>query len=360
MNFIKTEGLSYDDVTILAQYSDITSRSCVSLETDDHSAPFIGSPMWHLDTKEMVKFFHKNNMPFVLHRYFPSALMQIERWHELTENLPGHPNTVFVAVGSDTKWIGDLVLRGVKSFCVDMAHGNSMQAVNAVKFIKEYCPEATIMAGNIESHDGWKRLYEAGATYFRVGIGSGSICSTHTNTGCGLPMLTALRDISGEMGNAQRRECKLIADGGIRTAGDVAKALAFGADYAMCGKLFASTSKAKGPFFNKEGHMLLDQDGIEEREDIFFVQYAGMASKMMREMAGGSQKTNVSEEGKGGLVEYAGRTEDVFEQLSYNLQAVLAYSGCLDIDQFKQNALVQRLASGGFHEKQIHLDKVYR
>lgn len=360
MVYDEKEAISFDDVTILTQYSDIDSRSNVDLSAPNHSYPFISSPMYHLDTDAMAEFCRVNNFPFVLHRYFPSSVDQLERWNELVENMPNAKNTIFLAVGSNEKWIGDAILKGVKNFCVDMAHGNSIQAIKSVEFIKSYCPDSIIMAGNIESYDGFKRLYTAGARYFRVCIGSGSICSTNINTGYGLPILTALAMIYDKMSTEERENSFLIADGGIRTAGDIAKALAFGASYVMCGKLFASTSCARGPFFGKELNLLMDQTDIEDREDIFYVEYAGMASKLMREMAGGSQKTDVSEEGKAGLIEYTGTTENVFNQVVSNLRAVLAYSGCRTIPEFKRDAVLRRVAPGGKLEKQIHLSKIYR
>lgn len=367
MKFISDEAISYGDVAILTQYSDLNSRSDVVLDSEGYSYPFVGSPMYHVGTKDMYQFFLGCDMPFILHRYFPTVEDQIETAKEYTNDLIYYsPKHLFMAVGSNKKWINKLILAGFKSFCVDMANGNSMQAVEAVKYIKEYCPEATIIAGNIESYDGFARLYDAGARYFRVGIGSGSICSTNINTGYGLPILTALSNIDRDRSLSEREDSFLIADGGIRTAGDVAKALALGASFVMCGKLFASTNLAKGPFYdgsyNKLENLYTDMhyQGVEYESQIAYVQYAGMASKMMREMAGGSQKTNVSEEGHGGLVEYAGQTKDMFAKVCQNLRAVLAYSGCRNIDEFRKECILQRVSAGGKFEKQIHLDKIYR
>jgi IMP dehydrogenase len=368
MMYVDQDAISFSDVAIVTQYSEIDSRQSVDLSAPNHAYPFIASPMYHLATKDMAKFFLERDMPFVLHRYFKNANEQMEFFAEIQNFMPTENNPLFVAVGSDEKWIGQCVLKGAKKFCVDMAHGNSAQAVKAVKFIKQYCEDAIIMAGNIETYDGFRRLYDAGARYFRVGIGSGSICSTNINTGYGLPILTALEMIKCKMTDEECKESWLIADGGIRTAGDVAKALAFGADYVMCGKVFASTSLARGPFFDQKGNPYklfnnyttkwIRHDGGEDNNPSF-AEYAGMASKLMREMAGGSQKTNVSEEGQAGLVKYAGQTEDVFNAICENLKAVLAYSGCSTIPEFKADAIVRRVAAGGKLEKQVHLDRIF-
>lgn len=369
MMYVEQEAISFDDVAIVTQYSDIDSRSDVDISAPNHNYPFIASPMYHLATKEMAKFFLDKNSPYVIHRYFPDAGTQMEFFAEIQNFVPQKNSPLFVAVGSNEKWIGQCVLKGANKFCVDMAHGNSELAVKAVKFIKQYCPEATIMAGNIESYDGFKRLYDAGARYFRVGIGSGSICSTNINTGYGLPILTALAMIQRKMTDEELSESYLIADGGIRTAGDVAKALAFGADYVMCGKLFASTHLARGPFYNK----FMEPVDIEEVDrpvtigDLgkldelvpAFVEYAGMASQQMREIAGGSQNTEASIEGSAGVIAYTGPTEKVFHKICQNLRAVLAYSGCRSIPEFKAEAIVRRVAPGGKIEKQVHLSKVY-
>lgn len=360
MIYLNDEAISYSDVTIQTQYSDLDSRSDVDLSTKLYSYPFMGTPMYHVDTNDMYKFFESQNIPFILHRYFPNVEAQINRIKDITRGFLRYDSKhLIVAVGTDEKWIYELIYAGVKSFCVDVANGNSKQAIKAVKFIKDNCPDAMIIAGNIETYDGFKRLYDVGTNGYRVGISSGSICSTNINTGNGLPILTALQEISSKMTDKERTNSILIADGGIRTAGDVAKALAFGADYVMCGKLFAATSYAKGPFFNDE-MITLDKDYTDINIIPAFVEYAGMASKMMREMAGGSQKTNVSEEGHGGLIEYTGTTENVFNQIILNLKAVLAYSGCRNIEEFKKNVIIRRISAGGKFEKQIHLSKVYR
>lgn len=370
MRLIKEEAISTDDVTIVTQYSRLKSRSEVSLKAPRHKYPIIASPMWHLGTPQMRNFFMDKNCPFVLHRYFKSAAAQLKHHNINYVTSPHCPDDfTFFAVGKDYDWIQYLIDNGVDKFCVDMAHGNSGYCEKSVAFIKGRCPNATIMAGNIETYDGYARLRDAGATYFRVGIASGSICSTNINTGNGLPILTALNNIYSKMTKYEQENNFLIADGGMRTAGDIAKALAFGASYAMCGKIFASTSKAAGPFFDAnytELYDVFDANGELHHEvnsydnRVKYVQYAGMASKMMREKSGGRHSTAVSEEGKAGLIHYTGKTEDVFDGLILNLKAVLSYSGCRTIDEFREEVILQRIAMGGKREKQIHLDVEYK
>lgn len=370
MRLIKEEAIGTDDVTICTQFSDLSSRSEVNISTMNYATPFIASPMWHLGTPEMLMHFASGNSPYVLHRYFSTAELQYKHLMEATYSAKFNPEmmyNIFMAVGYDYDWINYLAEKGITNFCVDMANGNSSQCEKTVAYIKGRVPNARIMAGNVESIDGYIRLFEAGATYIRVGIASGSICSTNINTGNGLPILTALDNIYSKMSEYSRQNSWLIADGGMRTAGDVAKAIAFGATYAMCGKMFASTSHAQGPFYYQHPNELLKlmkEDGKFLAHGAnpvtpSLVEYAGMASKMMREKAGGSQKTNVSEEGRAGLIKYTGKTEDVFNGLKLNLQAVMAYSGCRCINEFREEVILQRIAMGGKREKKIHLDKVY-
>ncbi len=374
MRLIKEESISTDDVTIVTQYSRLKSRSEVSLKAPNHAYPIIASPMWHLGTPHMMAFFAKNNCPYVLHRYFESASAQFSMFQSAANSQRHESLTykmwdnTFLAVGKDYEWIKYLVDEGIKNFCVDMAHGNSGYAEKSVMYIKSICPEAVIMAGNIETYDGYARLRDAGATYFRVGIASGSICSTNINTGNGLPILTALDNIYSKMSWDSKDNHFLIADGGMRTAGDIAKAIAFGASYVMCGKIFASTSHAAGPFYDGGYCELPDvygvngdmhYQGVAYESAVKYVQYAGMASKMMREKAGGTQSTAVSEEGKAGLIEYTGQTSDVFDGLMLNLKAVLSYSGCKTINKFREEVILQRISMGGKREKAIHLSKMF-
>jgi len=323
--------------------------------------------MWHLGTLEMSQFFATRNCPYVLHRYFKNVEEQFAMYLDIISGSFNTKANTFVAVGKDYDWIRYLVNNGVTQFCVDMAHGNSGYAEKSVAFIKGVCPNAVIMAGNIETWDGYSRLADAGATYFRVGIASGSICSTNINTGNGLPILTALDNIYDKMTLDQKDVHFLIADGGMRTAGDIAKAIAFGASYTMCGKIFASTSLAAGPFYTREREIINDLNYIPRLKDVgnihnlvpYYVQYAGMASTLMREKANGSQSTAVSEEGKAGLIRFSGTTENVFDGLMLNLKAVLSYSGCKDINEFREEVILQRIAMGGKREKKIHLDHEY-
>lgn len=353
MTYNDKEAISFSDVAIVTQYSSLDSRSDVDITTKLGSSPLVGSPMYHLGTVDMAKFFSEKRIPFVLHRYFPNVLKQIEMY-DLMIKAGCLKHLLYVSVGSNLEWIEALRIHGVTHYCVDMANGNSKQCVKSVKLLNDWgrVNPSCIMAGNIETVDGFFRLYDAGARHIRVGIGSGSICSTSINTGYGLPILSALNDIRTRMPDDINKDVNLIADGGIRTAGDIAKALAFGAKSVMCGKIFAATDLARGPFFDEKIRIVLPAYAK-------YVEYAGMASTMMRELSG-SQKTDVSEEGKSGLIEYAGPTSTVYSNLCLNLMAVLAYSGAKNIPEFVENAIIQRVSAGGKIEKAIHLDKIYR
>lgn len=144
----------------------------------------------------------------------------------------------FVSVGCSSKDLeraAALRDAGANYFCVDVAHAHARYVGNTLKQLRELLPNACLMAGNVATYAGADYLAACGADILKVGIGGGSVCSTRIKTGFGIPMLTSIRDCA-------RVDRSIVADGGIRTAGDIVKALAFGADFVMLGGMFTATS----------------------------------------------------------------------------------------------------------------------
>jgi IMP dehydrogenase len=185
----------------------------------------------------------------ILHR-FMSPLDQVEILEEL-RNFWGVAVSVGVnlrKVAPDVKQLFDV---GARIFCVDVAHGDHELAIMTVKWLRDFNKDLFIIAGNVATGFGARRLFEAGADAVKVGVGPGSLCTTRIETGNGVPQLTALMDVN-EIRNGLYPNRQIIADGGIRSAGDCVKALCF-ADFVMCGSLFAGCPEAPGEIFEIEG-----------------------------------------------------------------------------------------------------------
>jgi IMP dehydrogenase len=228
---------------------------------------------------------------------------------------------------------------------VDTAHGHSRGVLDAVNRIKKQSNYIQVAAGNVATADGAKALIDAGADCVKVGIGPGSICTTRIVAGVGVPQLTAIMDA---VGAAQKAGVPVIADGGIKYSGDLAKALAAGASVAMVGSLLAGTEEAPGEVFLYQGRS--------------YKGYRGMGS--MGAMARGSAdryfQAEVSDslklvpEGVEGQVPYKGPVGNVVHQIIGGLRAAMGYTGCKTIDDFHAKAQFVRITGAGLRESHVH------
>jgi IMP dehydrogenase len=238
--------VSFDDVLLVPQYSDIESRSQVSVESSlsdkiSLKLPVISSPMDTVTEQQMATTMYKNGGLGVVHRYNTvqeQATIVYEAYSEGAMNIA-------VAVGMS----GDYMERAIASvdaganvICVDVAHGHHSVMEKCLKSLKDkFADDIHIMAGNVATLEAFECLSSWGADSIRVGIGGGSICSTRIVTGHGVPTLQSVL----ECARAQT-DTKIIADGGLKTTGDIVKAFAAGADFVMLGSMLAGTSETPG------------------------------------------------------------------------------------------------------------------
>jgi len=339
MNYIHEEAISYDDVTIRPRFSKLNSRSDTDISSFGYKSPVINSPMIHTSSPAMLSYMVDNNLMTTVHRYFKSPSDQLKH---VMNSVGEKYSSVYFSVGKDTAWIDHLIYNGVTRLLIDMAHGWSSPCVSTISHIRTHNPTASIIAGNVDSYDGYVDLISAGANGVRVGIASGKICSTHINTGVGLPMITALmecgkaRDAVGGM---------LIADGGIYSGGTIAKAMCF-ADMVMVGSLLGATDLAEGPFY--------DADGLLTTVNPKYVDFFGMASNRAR-IYNGTHSVNASVEGVSGKNKYLGRTADVMNGLEANMRASMSYVGTDNWLDYRKFVTMQRISSGGLSEKMTHM-----
>jgi len=238
-----------------------------------------------------------------------------------------------------------LIEAGVDLVVVDTAHGHSKSVLEAVNRIKRFSNAVQVVAGNIATAEGAKALIDAGADSIKVGIGPGSICTTRIVAGVGVPQLTAIMDA---VEAAQKADTPVIADGGIKYSGDLAKAIAAGADCAMIGSLLAGTDETPGEVFLYQGRS--------------YKAYRGMGSvgAMARGSADRYFQQDIKDalklvpEGIEGQVGYKGPVSTVLHQLSGGLRAAMGYVGAANIAEFHDKAEFVRISGAGLRESHVH------
>ena len=249
------------------------------------------------------------------------------------------------ATGDYKERAAELVQRRVDCLVIDTAHGHSSRVVNAVREIKRSYPEVQLMAGNVGTGDGARELIEAGVDGVKVGIGPGSICTTRVVTGAGVPQISAIQSCREA---ARGSDVPIISDGGVKFSGDMAKAIAAGADVVMIGSLFAGTEEAPGEVILYQGRS--------------FKLYRGMGSiGAMREGSRdryAQEQTEVDSklvpEGIEGRVPYRGTLAEMVTQLVGGLRSGMGYTGCRDIKEFQEKTRFLRVTAAGLRESHVH------
>ncbi len=251
-----------------------------------------------------------------------------------------------VGIGSDLEdRTNALVAAGVDVLVVDSSHGYSSFVISAVKTIKNKYPELVVMAGNVATFDGARALSDAGADIVRVGMGPGSICTTRIVTGMGVPQISA---VSSAVRALDGRTTTIVADGGIRQMGDIAKALAFGAHAVMLGSMLAGYDQSPGDTVEKEGKR--------------WKMYRGMGSVSAMKKGGAErygQKRDTEEkkliaEGVEGLVSYKGDVADFLVQTEGSLRSSMYYLGASDLDTFFSSSRAIKISTAGLVESHPH------
>jgi len=238
-----------------------------------------------------------------------------------------------------------LVNSRVDAIVIDTAHGHSSRVIEAVKTVKAKFPDLQLVAGNVATADGTKALISAGVDAVKIGIGPGSICTTRVVTGAGVPQIMAITEA---VAAAKGSDVPIIADGGVKFSGDVAKAIVAGADCVMIGSLFAGTDESPGEVILFQGRN--------------FKSYRGMGS--IGAMKKGSsdryaQEGTVSDskyvpEGIEGRVAYKGTVAEMVTQLVGGLRSGMGYTGCRTIGELQNNARFVRITSAGLRESHVH------
>jgi IMP dehydrogenase len=238
-----------------------------------------------------------------------------------------------------------LVEAGVDVLVVDTAHGHAQGVLDRVRWIKRNFPKVDVIGGNIATADAARALIEYGADAVKVGIGPGSICTTRIVAGVGVPQITAIQNV---VEGLKGTDVPMIADGGIRYSGDIAKALAAGAHCVMLGSLFAGTQEAPGQIELYQGRSYKSYRGMGS----LGAMQLGAADRYFQDPAMNADK--LVPEGIEGRVPYKGPVNAVIEQLLGGVRASMGYLGCNSIDDMRSRAQFVEITSAGVRESHVH------
>ena len=251
-----------------------------------------------------------------------------------------------VGTGADTEdRVAALAKAGVDVIVVDTAHGHSQGVLDRVAWVKKNYPEVQVIGGNIATAAAARDLVNAGADAVKVGIGPGSICTTRIVAGVGVPQITAVNNVAKELAGTG---VPLIADGGIRFSGDIAKALAAGAYSVMLGGLFAGTEEAPGEEILYQGRSYKSYRGMGS----IAAMEQGSSDRYFQDKDAGSEK--LVPEGIEGRVPYKGPLTAIIHQLLGGIRSSMGYVGCADLDEMRTKPEFVRISGAGMSESHVH------
>ena len=236
---------------------------------------------------------------------------------------------------------------GVDVIVVDTAHGHSRGVIERVAWVKEHFPQIQVIGGNIATAEAAKALAEAGADAVKVGIGPGSICTTRIVAGVGVPQITAGSNVAEAL---KTYDIPLIADGGVRYSGDLAKAIAAGASTVMVGGLLAGTEEAPGEVELYQGRTYKAYRGMGSMGAMSHTQ--GSADRYFQDKSEGAEK--LVPEGIEGRVPYKGMMSAIVHQMMGGLRASMGYTGCRDIQEMRTKPEFVQITGAGFNESHVH------
>jgi IMP dehydrogenase len=330
------KALSFDDVLLTPKYSDIESRSEVDISSNlghdiDLSLPVISSPMDTVTEAAMASAIG-----------FAGGLGIIHRYNTIKEQVDIVKSVDVSNVGVAVGMTGDFLERakatndaGANVICIDVAHGHHAMMQRCLSDLKDvFGDRIHLMAGNVATLEAFEDLSRWGADSIRVGIGGGSICSTRIVTGHGVPTLQSIIDCA-----RSERDTKIIADGGIKTSGDIVKSLAAGADFVMLGSMLGGVTESPGDVFTRS-------DGKKYKA------YRGMASHAAQKSWRGKSSTP---EGVTTTIPYKGDVTNILEDILGGIRSGFSYSGCRSLGEFQAKCEMIEQTNAGQLESSTHI-----
>ena len=346
MDAIK-DSLTFDDVTLIPQYSSVLPSETITYTKLAHNLdlqiPLMSSAMDTVTESKMAIALSKSGGIGIIHRN-----LSIEKQVREVKKVKKNNFLVGAAIGVNSKDIeraDELSKAKVDIIVIDTAHGHTQKVLYMIKKIKKKLKKCVLCAGNIATGKAAKFLADSGVDIVKVGIGPGSICTTRLVTGIGVPQLSAVLQVKKALKNYKTR---IISDGGIKFSGDIAKAIAAGADAVMIGSLFSGTTESPGKIFKHKGKL--------------FKNFRGMGS--VGAMSIGSadryyQKKfkNISKyvpEGVEGIVKFKGPVNKIIYNLVGGLKSSMGYLGAKTIKDLQKNGEFVKITKAGFYESMVH------
>jgi IMP dehydrogenase len=346
------KALSFDDVTLVPRYNNISSRKDVETGVQfgrlKLRIPVMSSNMDTITGVQMAgKMTYLGGLGF-LHR-FCSIEENVKMFMELGTGNGGGCAVMSLGVNEGLDRFQALYEVGARFFCVDIAHGHSREVGKIIRQIKEAANDAFVVAGNVCTAEGAEYLVDKGADAIKVGIGPGSVCSTRVKTGFGVPQFTAIQE-------CRHVNCFLIADGGIKTPGDAVKAFAAGADAIMLGGMLAGTDETPGELFQEYTEEYVNV-GESPRKNYYGSKYKvfrGMASKEAQEEFMGSMSDWKTSEGVEIRVRAKGPVANVIADLMGGIRSGMTYCGANNLKQIRERARWVEITAAGAAEGKPH------
>ena len=347
------EALTFDDVTLAPNYSEILpSETNTSIKLSKNltlKIPLISSAMDTVTEGSMAAAIAEKGGIGVIHRN-----LSIEKQIFEIKKVKQKKLLVGAAVGAspeEHRRAKRILKENLDLIVVDTAHAHTKKVSDIIKMIVKTKPKkTTLCAGNIATAEAAKFLIKLGVDAIKVGIGPGSICTTRLVAGIGVPQLSAIMNVKSGVGN---RKVSIIADGGIKFSGDIAKALAAGADAVMIGSLFAGTDQAPGKIIKKNGKLFKSFRGMGS----IGAMNKGSADRYFQTKQKNSSK--YVPEGVEGLVKYKGKVDKVIYQLVGGLKSSMGYLGSKKITHLRKKPKFYKITKAGFFESMVHnIDEV--
>ena len=342
------ESLTFDDVLLLPQYSKVlptdTDISLSLTKKINLKVPFLSSAMDTVTESKMAIALAKSGGIGVIHRNLNIKEQTKEIIKVKKKNL-----YVGAAVGTnkteDIERTKSLIANGCDLIVIDTAHGHSDKVLKMLSELKKINKVIPICVGNIATGPAAKKLYDSGADIIKVGIGPGSICTTRMVAGIGVPQISAIMEVKKTLKN---KKVKIISDGGIKFSGDIAKALAAGADAIMMGSIFAGTDESPGRKFKFKGKVYKEYRGMGS----IGAMSSGSANRYFQKNY--KDKSKFVPEGVEGRVEYKGNVSKIIYQLKGGLRSSMGYIGAKNLKQISKNAKFIKITKAGFYESMVH------